>query len=90
MEIQKLEAYRNQRGQYEQSWRLTKYKNLEHGSLNFSHHIGDLQAVEATVLLLSCLDEKSQVLDYKTESIVEGIGRRRAILPLQYLMKCIL
>lgn len=49
--------------------------NIETWNLcpDFPRVIGDLQDVEATVLWLSCLDEKSEVLACNTESLVEMI-----------------
>lgn len=89
-----MQALQESEGQGELSWGLTKYRNLKLLYPNFPRAIGDLQDVEAAVLLLSCLDEKSQVLNRKSESILEIfqnpifiVDFRRTIFPRQYPIK---
>lgn len=68
-----IQALQELQGQDELSWGLTKYRNVELVFPKFPRVIGDLQDVEATVLWLSCLDEKSEVLACNIESLVEMI-----------------
>lgn len=68
-----IQALQELQGQDELSWGLTKYRNIELVFPNIPSVTGDLQDVEATVLWLSCLDEKSEVFACKIEAFVETV-----------------
>jgi hypothetical protein len=71
--VLEIQVLQESEGQSEYPWKLTKYGNVETLRGSFPTRHGELQLVQTAVLWLSCLDEKTKVLNVKMKCIVETI-----------------